>query len=203
MAKKKQVIIGYCGAIGSGKSTRANRLVTSSAYVNKNFADTLRKLAWSILNWQPANEEEYEKFKLTPVAVLYIFKTVSPKAYLTRLLFNLACYVFSYTQTGRDLLQRLGNEAREKIHQDVWVLAWETSILEANHVVVSDVRYPNEIIKIILLGGRIIFCNYKSPRYKLDNHASEAIAVELVGKGFLDGEDVTDYFIKKYKIKEK
>ena len=52
-------VCGFVGPIGSGKSTRANKLIEEGFYPIA-FADELREKCWQFLYWRPKNDEEYE-----------------------------------------------------------------------------------------------------------------------------------------------
>lgn len=76
----------------------------------------------------------------------------------------------------RPVLQAIGHGKRTLVGEDVWVDAWETKYKRVRRhsnalVIVDDVRYPNEIERIIKLGGRIVqlIC---SPEILFDRGAS-------------------------------
>ena len=51
---------------------------------------------------------------------------------------------------------------------------------------------------MISLGGEIYFCNYKSIKYNSKTKfESERMAQDLIKHGFKDGDNLTQYFIKK------
>ena len=61
----------------------------------------------------------------------------------------------------RPILQAIGHGKRTLIGEDVWVDAWETKYKRVRRhtealVIVDDVRYPNEVERIISLGGRMV-----------------------------------------------
>lgn len=187
------MIVGFIGVIGSGKSHRAANYV-ENGFVQINFADAVRELAWSILEWSPSTPTQYEEFKSMSINL-----QASPLAKQPQ---------FSFANTlnslsGREFLQRLGNNAREIAGENIWVDAWEKKTKKHDSVVVADVRYWNEVRRIIELNGKLIFCNYHSPRYTLSNHPSEALAMEIIKRNhFADGYDLTEFF-KEYICRRK
>jgi hypothetical protein len=182
------MIVGFVGVIGSGKSYRAANYV-ENGFVQINFADALRELAWSVLGWTPKTDADYEEFKSMPITLSQSTTAKQPK-------FEFAKNEASLT--GREFLQRLGNNAREIAGENIWVDAWEKKAKREDSVVVADVRYWNEVQRIIDLNGKLIFCDYRSSRYILSDHPSEALAMELIKKTtFADGYDLTEYF-KEY-----
>ena len=168
-------IVAFCGVIGSGKDHNANNYV-SNGYIHINFAEPLKQIIFQTLKIKINNHNVYELFKdnyWNPVTKIF------PS-------FN-----------GRQFLQ-LGNVARQILGENVWVDAWEKSIKNESEIVVSDCRYLNEAKKIVSLGGEIYFCNYKSIKYNSKtNFESEKMAQDLIKQGFNDGDNLTQYFIKK------
>jgi hypothetical protein len=59
--------------------------------------------------------------------------------------------------TPRSVLQYMGTEVmRQNFHDDIWVACMEKFYAENGpHIVISDVRFPNEIAAIRRLGGKI------------------------------------------------
>lgn len=190
--KNKRDIIGLCGFIGSGKSTRAKDYM-NLAYEHICFADKVRSLAWKMLEWAPLNDEEYELFKITPLIAFYLFKDSKKGIIKKGVLFSILSFIFQNTPLGRHLLQKVGNDTREIVDENVWIMAIAKETVNIKKVVISDVRYLNEVGWVISQGGKIIFCDYRSNRYVASDHPSEYLASCLVKKGFKDGEDVTEY----------
>ena len=186
------MIIGLVGVIGSGKSHRAASYA-ENGFVQINFADALRELTWNVLQWTPKNSSDYEEFKSMKINL-----KESPIAKQPR--FEFAKNETSLT--GREFLQRLGNSARDLIGESVWVDAWEKKAKHYDNVVVADVRYWNEVQRIVELNGKLIFCDYRSQRYTLSDHPSEELAVEIIKKNiFADGYDITEYFKEQMRKK--
>jgi hypothetical protein len=56
----------------------------------------------------------------------------------------------------RHMLQTLATEwGRSCIHTNVWLQCWERRIAHTDHVVVDDVRFPNEADLVTRLGGEM------------------------------------------------
>jgi hypothetical protein len=61
--------------------------------------------------------------------------------------------------TPRWVLQYWGTEVcRRAFHDDIWIAALEARLSRrSDHTVISDVRFPNEIISIRNAGGKIVW----------------------------------------------
>lgn len=174
---KLMYIRGFIGPMGGGKDYQANKLIEEEGYVKVAFADSLRDMAWKILSWKPANEEEYDRFKKGDI-----------------FLDSMAGFI-----NGRLFLQNLGETLRET-DKNFWVkeLKKRLDILEINgynKIVVTDIRHDNELEFIKSLSyksdNKIIFCNYKSDRYRVDDsHISEALAHKYLENGYKDGDEI-------------
>ena len=172
-------MIGFCGVIGSGKDYKCNEYI-QNGYTRIAFADQLRELCYATVGWKQSDSLYYELFKDTYWNPIY--KKINP--------FN-----------GRDLLERLGKHLMVMFGEDVWVKLLDKKIETENiqKVVISDVRYKEEVKYILSKNGKIFFCNYKSLRYEIRKTEPEKLARLLIAKGFQDGDDVTEFlteFIK-------
>lgn len=83
-------------------------------------------------------------------------------------------------KTTREIMQTLGTEwAREMVDNEFWITIWKrhvksyltTKSLGARHIVVDDVRFPNEVKAIQNLGGQVWRVN--RPGVVPMGHASE------------------------------
>ena len=61
--------------------------------------------------------------------------------------------------TPRWILQQWGTEVlRNHFHDDIWIAALESRLARrADHTVISDVRFPNEVKAIRAQGGKIVW----------------------------------------------
>lgn len=130
------ILIGLCGAAGSGKGAAANRLVKSHGFIELAFADPLYA-AVSAITGKPVGWLKDRVHKERP---LHWCGGKSP----------------------RELLQLLGTEfGRSMIHEDIWVTRAMRSVVEARDsgcpgVVITDVRFDNEAVAIREEGGVIL-----------------------------------------------
>lgn len=137
------MIIGLCGLIGSGKDTAANILVNNHGFTKTSFAAILKDITAKIFSWDrealEGATDESRKWRETKD------EWWSKK--------------FGFDVTPRLILQKIGTEAmRNHIHDSIWVSALEKSLLtryKTEDIVVSDVRFPNEITMILKMDGRV------------------------------------------------
>lgn len=136
-------IITFCGLIGSGKDTAANYLVSEHGFQQESFAASLKDAVASIFNW----DRELLEGK-TPEARLW--RDQVDTWWATRLGMP--------DLTPRWILQYWGTEVcRIGFHNDIWIASLENRLRTRNsNVVISDVRFPNEIKAIKNLGGYVI-----------------------------------------------
>jgi hypothetical protein len=127
-------LIGVTGFARSGKDTVGQILVREQNYVRFAFADPIKKMIADMLEMPLHKLEELKDQQL---------------AHLDGL-------------TPRYLMQTLGTEwGRDMIHKDLWVrLLREKIVLHADvnpstNIVVTDVRFPEEVAMIRDLGGTI------------------------------------------------
>lgn len=173
---QKIFIRGFIGVVGSGKGYNCHKLIKEENYIQLDFADCLRDMAWKMLNWKPTTPQEYDDFKKGKV------------------------YIGNYGKiNGRIFLQKLGSMMRE-IDKDFWVKEWLINLdkivsMGYTKICISDVRYNNELEALKSLKWKsdvkINFCDYHSERY--DNtleHESEKLAQEYLRNGFKDGDRV-------------
>ena len=135
------MLIGLVGFAGSGKGTVADYLVEKHNFVKMAFADPLKDAASIIFDW-PRNLLEGD--------------TVPSRAFREKpdVFWS---NKFGKQFTPRMALQQLGTEAcRGVFHQDIWVHLLEKRISQHNNVVVTDVRFPNEIEAIVKMGGHVV-----------------------------------------------
>lgn len=121
------MIIGLCGAAGSGKDTVAQRLVEVHGHAKVALADPLYEAVSAITGM---TVEELHDRSRKENALGWI--SCSP----------------------RRLLQSLGTEwGRDMIHPEIWVMSTMRRIEGIEDVVVTDVRFNNEAEAILARGG--------------------------------------------------
>lgn len=148
------MLIGISGCKGVGKDTAASCL---EGYTRLGFADKLKEAVANLLML-----EDVDVFKDYGTVQV----EVRGQANTYRIL------------TGRTFLQRFGTEmGRETFGNSFWVDQWETRYHELQEtsmyvpIVVPDVRFANEAVRIKTLGGIIIRIDRKG--YIYDGHPSE------------------------------
>lgn len=190
----KKKIYAVIGVIGSGKDHTC-QLLEQQDYQKIAFADTLRELAWAVLDWEPYNSVEYEAFKKTDWQINF------PITALGQLQTD---HRSSQFISGRQFLQRLGTDARKIIDEDIWLKALKKKIDASEHdkFCISDLRFPNELEFIRSLADKyeveIVFTDYKSPRYNCtDPHDSEKLAQDFLKQGYKHGDIIFKSFNPK------
>lgn len=138
------MIIGICGFIGSGKDTVADYLVNFHEFRRESFAGTLKDAVAAVFGW---DREMLEG------------KSKEARAWRERVDEWWADRLNMPTLTPRWVLQYWGTEVcRKTFHDDIWIASLENKLRQSgDNIVVSDVRFPNEIKAIKNLGGKIIW----------------------------------------------
>lgn len=125
----RQVIIGFAGRAGAGKTTAATHLVEHHGFERVRFAGPLK----SMMRALGCTEQEVDGARK-----------------------ELPCDLLG-GRTPRQAMQWLGTEwGREMIAPDLWTRAWEYAAAGRPRVVVDDVRFPNEVEAVRRLGGVVI-----------------------------------------------
>lgn len=134
------MLIGLSGLIGSGKGTVADILVNDHGFVQMSFAGTLKDAVAQIFSWDRALLEgdtvESRNWR-EQVDPWWAEKLEVPHL------------------TPRWVLQYLGtNVIRTHFNDNIWMLALERRLMNVSeNVVLSDVRFPNELAMLRRLGG--------------------------------------------------
>lgn len=133
------MIIGLVGFIGSGKGT-VGELLAEEGFIPDSFARPLKDACASIFGWPREYLEGDTHASRT--------WREQPDPFWSE--------KFGYEFTPRLALQLMGTEAgRNVFHKDVWVI----SLLNRAHgknIVVTDVRFQNEIAYIQKHGGYVV-----------------------------------------------
>ena len=137
------MIIGLVGLIGSGKDTAAEQLELAWGFRRDSFANTLKDAVASIFHWDRellqgasaesrAWREQVDDWWAERLSIPHL--------------------------TPRWVLQFFGTDVcRDTLHNDIWVASLERKLMMSDDdVVISDVRFPNEIDAIKAAGGIII-----------------------------------------------
>jgi hypothetical protein len=136
------MIVGFVGFIGSGKDTAADYLVNFHGYRRDSFANTLKDAVACVFGWDrvllEGRTKEAREWREQPDAW-----------WSNRLGRNI---------TPRLMLQLWGTEVcRNGFHDDIWIASLENKMRKTtDNIVISDVRFPNEIKAIHNAGGIVV-----------------------------------------------
>jgi len=138
------MIIGVCGFIGCGKDTVADYLVNFHEYRRESFADSLKDSVAAVFGWD---------------RIMLEGRTKESREWREQVDEWWAKRLAMPTLTPRWVLQYWGTEVcRKTFHDDIWIASLENKLRQSkDNVVVSDVRFPNEVTAIKNLGGKIIW----------------------------------------------
>lgn len=137
------MIIGFVGFIGSGKDTAADYLVNFHGFRRDSFANTLKDAVAAVFGWDrtllEGRTREAREWR----------EQVDPWWAERLKMPNL---------TPRLMLQLWGTEVcRNGFHDDIWIASLENKMRKTgDDIVISDVRFPNEIKAIHNAGGRVV-----------------------------------------------
>jgi hypothetical protein len=153
------MIISISAKKQHGKDTVASIIqeLTNNKFKLVKFADKLKDFVCEIINCTRENLED-EVFKNTPLGEEWDFLDDN---------YNIQ------KMTPRLLLQKIGTEGlRNNVHENIWVNATLASYCEKCNWVISDMRFPNEVIGVKKLNGITIRVNRPSISNS-DEHSSE------------------------------
>jgi hypothetical protein len=149
------VIIGLSGYAQTGKDTIADYLVKTYGFTRVAFADPIREAV----------------YKLNPKINIYDMKSVSLSTAVDRLGWET---VKVESEDARWLLQRMGTEVgRDLFGPNVWVDKAMEKASRHDKVVITDVRYPNELEAILGHSGAV-WRVIKDDAGAVNRHASES-----------------------------
>jgi hypothetical protein len=137
------MIIGFVGFIGSGKDTAADYLVNFHGYRRDSFANTLKDAVANVFGWD---------------RVLLEGRTKEAREWREQVDTWWAERLNMPHLTPRWVLQYWGTEVcRHGFHDDIWIASLENRIRKTgDNIVISDVRFPNEIKAIHNAGGIVV-----------------------------------------------
>jgi len=134
------MIIGFVGFIGSGKDTAADYLVNFHGFRRDSFANTLKDAVATVFGWDRTLLEGR-------TAEARAWRELVDEWWATRLGMP--------ELTPRWVLQYWGTDVlRNAFHDDIWIASLENKMRKTgDNIVISDVRFPNEITAIHNAGG--------------------------------------------------
>jgi rhodanese-related sulfurtransferase len=137
------MIIGIAGFQGSGKDTIADYLQNIYGFKRDSFAATLKDAVAAVFGW----DRELLEGRTTESRQ---WRETVDQWWADRL--NMP------DLTPRLVLQKWGTEvARKSWHDDTWIASLENKLSKAhNDIVITDVRFPNEIQAVRNAGGIVI-----------------------------------------------
>jgi hypothetical protein len=138
------MIIGFVGFIGSGKDTAADYLVNFHGFRRDSFANTLKDAVAAVFGWD---------------RTLLEGRTKEAREWREQVDPWWAERLGMPTLTPRWILQYWGTEVcRNGFHDDIWIASVENKMRKTtDNIVISDVRFPNEIKAIHNAGGKVIW----------------------------------------------
>jgi len=137
------MIIGFVGLIGAGKDTAADYLVNTHGFRRDSFAGTLKDAVAHVFGWDrtllEGRTKEAREWR-EQVDPWWAKRLKMPKL------------------TPRWVLQYWGTDVfRTHFHDDIWIASIENKIRKtSDNIVISDVRFPNEIKSIHNSDGMVI-----------------------------------------------
>lgn len=143
-------VIGISGPIGSGKSSVGNYLVKKYNFKEYSFAGALKESIVSLYN----------------IPKKYVYGSQKDKEEI----------IPFWNINGRKMCQTVGTLFRDNIDKDFWIKRMHQEIIGNNEkkIVITDVRYPNELNYIINeLKGDVLFITRDNLKYENYNHESE------------------------------
>lgn len=143
-------IIGISGLIGSGKDTVADYLVNYHEFRRESFANTLKDAVAAVFGWDRTMLEGRTKSSRE-------WREQVDTWWATRL--NIP------DLTPRWVLQYWGTDVcRYNFHDEIWIASLEYKLLNSkDSIVISDVRFPNEVVAIRRAGGKLV-CIERGPK---------------------------------------
>lgn len=156
------MIIGIAGGIGCGKTTVANMVVKRVAgAVRMGFGDVVKDEVSTVFAFRRSLCDS-PRGKATGISTTCAqnFGFVPPRTVMS----------------VRELMQWWGTDIRRAQEPAYWTKLMEAKVAShPGHVVIDDVRFPNEAACILALGGRLVrIMPYPDrPANPADDHASE------------------------------
>lgn len=136
------MIVGFVGFIGAGKDTAADYLVNCHGFRRDSFANSLKDAVANVFGWDRVLLEGRTNEARE-------WREQKDEWWSNRLGMDI---------TPRMVLQQWGTEVvRNGFHDDMWIASLENKMRQTkDDIVISDVRFPNEIKAIHNAGGIVI-----------------------------------------------
>lgn len=137
------MIIGFVGFIGCGKDTAADYLVNFHGFRRDSFANSLKDAVSNVFGWDRTLMEG---------------RTKESRAWREKVDEWWAQKLNIPHLTPRWVLQYWGTDVlRNNFHDDIWIASLENKLRKTkDNIVISDVRFPNEVTSIHNAGGVVI-----------------------------------------------
>jgi hypothetical protein len=137
------MIVGFCGLIGAGKDTAADYLCNFHGFRRDSFANTLKDAVAAVFGWD---------------RLLLEGRTKEAREWREQVDPWWADRLQIPNLTPRWILQYWGTDVcRIGFHDDIWIASLENKMRKTkDNIVISDVRFPNEINAIKNAGGIVI-----------------------------------------------
>jgi hypothetical protein len=137
------MIVGFVGLIGAGKDTAADYLVNYHGFRRDSFASTLKDAVAAVFGWD---------------RILLEGRTSEAREWREQVDPWWAERLNMPNLTPRLMLQLWGTEVcRQGFHDDIWIASLENKMRKTkDNIVISDVRFPNEIKAIKNSGGLVV-----------------------------------------------
>ena len=137
------MIVGFVGFIGSGKDTAADYLVNSHGFRRDSFVNTLKDAVACVFGWD---------------RIMLEGRTKEAREWREQVDPWWAERLNMPNLTPRWVLQYWGTEVcRTGFHDDIWIASLENKMRKTkDNIVISDVRFPNEIKSIHNAGGIVV-----------------------------------------------
>jgi hypothetical protein len=137
------MIIGFVGFIGSGKDTAADYLVNFHEFRRDSFANTLKDAVSAVFGWDRTLVEG---------------RTKEAREWREQVDEWWAERLGMPHLTPRWVLQYWGTDlCRKNFNDDIWIASLENKMRKTkDNIVISDVRFPNEIKAIHNAGGIVV-----------------------------------------------
>jgi len=163
-------IIGLAGFARSGKDSVADILVEHHGFTRIAFADKLRELALWInpeLGPRRMRLDDVLRLSMLDDPEMDLLDPLDRRAWEAAKLSTLGPHI-------RVFLQQLGERARRVLGGDVWVDAAMRDLDPAGLYVIPDVRYPNEVDRVLATCGNSLMWRVIRPGVGAANdHVSE------------------------------